>query len=88
MSMGAALKASRVVELATQVLAIETLAAAQGLDLLAPLTSSAPLERVRQLIRAHIPALETDRPPSPDIEWIANQIERGALELSTGLTIS
>ena len=46
MSMGAALKAARVVELADDVVAIELLAACQGIDLLAPLATSAPLARV------------------------------------------
>jgi histidine ammonia-lyase len=39
----AAIKAHRIVELATQVVAIELLAASQGIDLLKPLTTSAPL---------------------------------------------
>ena len=45
MSMAAALKAGRAVDLARSVVAIELLCAAQGLDLLAPLRSSPPLAR-------------------------------------------
>jgi len=79
MSMGAALKASRAVELAARVLAIEVLCACQAIDLLAPLTTSAPLARAHANVRAHVPALGDDRPPAPDIEQIAALITQGAL---------
>jgi histidine ammonia-lyase len=79
MSMGAALKAARAVQLAARVIAIEALCAAQGLDLLRPLTSSRALEQVVAAIRAHVPRLVADRPPAPDIERIARLIEDGAL---------
>jgi len=46
MSMAAALKAERALELATRVVAIEVLLACQAIDLLAPLASSAALMRV------------------------------------------
>jgi len=88
MSMGAALKLARAVDLTRHVLAIEILAACQGLDLLAPLTSSAPLERVRRAVRAVVPTLIVDRSPSPDIARIAELIERGALEAATGLGLA
>ncbi|HUL72639.1 MAG TPA: histidine ammonia-lyase, partial [Vicinamibacterales bacterium] len=55
MSMGAALKLARVVDLTRQVIAIELLASCQGIDLLAPLQTSAPLESVRRAIRAVVP---------------------------------
>jgi histidine ammonia-lyase len=74
MSMGAALKTSRVVELATLVVAIELLAGAQALDLLAPLTTSGALQSVHAAIRAVVPTLDRDRPPSPDIVAIAELI--------------
>jgi histidine ammonia-lyase len=80
MSMGAALKASRVLELARWVIAIELLAACQAIDLLAPLTTSPPLARVHQAIRAEVPMLGDDRPPSPDIESIAALLASGHLE--------
>ena len=65
MSMAAALKAARALELARQVIAVELLCACQAIDLLAPLTSSTPLMRVHETIRARVPTLERDRPPSP-----------------------
>jgi histidine ammonia-lyase len=46
---------------ADAVIAIELLAAAQGIDFHAPLTSSRSLEAVRQKVRAQTPTLEEDR---------------------------
>ena len=71
MSMGAALKAARALELATHVVAVEILCACQAIDLLAPLTTSRPLQRVHARVRARVPRLAGDRPPAPDIEAIA-----------------
>lgn len=79
MSMGAALKAARAVDLARQVVAIELVSAAQAIDLLAPLTTSPPLAAVHAAIRQRVPRLDVDRPPSPDIEAVAEQIADGVL---------
>jgi histidine ammonia-lyase len=87
MSMAASLKAARAVEIARQVIAIELLCACQAIDLLAPLTSSSPLMRVHETIRAHVPTLERDRPPSPDIERITAMIEAGDLERACSLKV-
>ena len=75
MSMGAALKAERALELATRVVAVEILCACQAIDLLAPLTTSPALQRVHARVRSSVPRLAGDRPPAPDIEAIA-QIDR------------
>ena len=88
MSMGAALKAARVVELARQVISIELLAAAQAIDLLAPLVTSAPLARVHATIRTCVPMLITDRPPAPDIDAIAALVEGGDLIRACGISLS
>ena len=80
MSMGAALKVARAVDLARLVVSIELLAAVQALDLLAPLVSSAPLERVRAVVRGVVPTLAVDRPPSPDIDAIAALVAAGAID--------
>jgi histidine ammonia-lyase len=80
MSMAAGLKASRAVELAQHVLAIELLCAAQAIDLLHPLISSEPLINVHRALRQHVPMLEHDRPPSPDIAAIVALIASGELE--------
>ncbi len=87
MSMGAALKLARAVDLTRHVLAIEILAACQGIDLLAPLTTSAPLARVHRAVRAVVPTLTVDRSPSPDIARIADLIERGEIERATELAL-
>lgn len=79
MSMGAALKATRSVELLARVLAIEIMCACQAIDLLAPLQTSPRLQRVHALVRRQVPALGPDRPPSPDIEILAALIARGGL---------
>ncbi len=55
------------VENATAVIGIELLAAAQGCDFHASLTSSAALERVRAVARQAVPHLDTDRHFHPDL---------------------
>jgi histidine ammonia-lyase len=80
MCMGAALKADRAVALATRVVAIELLCAAQAIDLLAPLATSPRLQRVHARIRSGVPPLTADRPPAPDIDHIAELIASGALD--------
>jgi histidine ammonia-lyase len=87
MSMAAALKAMRALELARQVIAVEVLCACQAIDLLAPLTSSAPLMRVHETIRARVPMLERDRPPSRDITQITAMIETNDLERACELKV-
>ena len=84
MSMAAALKARRATALATQVLAVELLCAAEALDLLQPLTTSEPLQRVHARLRAAVAARHGDRPPGPDIEAIAALVARGDLDHATG----
>ena len=88
MSMAAALKAARAVELATHVLAIELLCASQAIDLLAPLATSPPLARVHARIRAQVPTLADDRPPSRDIDAITSMIERGELERACAMNVN
>ena len=87
MSMGAALKAARALELSTRVIAIEILFACQALDLLAPLKSSAILQRVHARVRDVVPSLTDDRPPAPDIESISRMIGDGSLESSCGADV-
>ncbi len=74
MGMTAALKLRQIVENAEQAIAIELLAAAEGLDYRAPLRSSASLERAREIIRGFAPRLTSDRPLSFDIEKVAAAI--------------
>jgi histidine ammonia-lyase len=67
MGMWAALKLGRVVENVRRVFAIELLAGAQGIDLLRPLRSSAPLEALHAALRERVPPWTEDREMSPDI---------------------
>uniref|UniRef100_A0A667ZGM5 Histidine ammonia-lyase n=1 Tax=Myripristis murdjan TaxID=586833 RepID=A0A667ZGM5_9TELE len=71
-SMGgwAARKALRVVEHVEQVLAIELLAACQGIEFLRPLRTTTPLERVYDLVRSVVKPWIKDRFMSPDIEAV------------------
>lgn len=62
------------------VLAIELLAAAQGCDFHAAHTSSAPLERVRAVIRKQVPALDDDRYFAPDIAAVMAMVTAGDIE--------
>jgi histidine ammonia-lyase len=87
MSMGAALKAARVVELATDVVAIEILAACQAVDLLAPLTTSPPLARAHAAVRGKVPVLTADRPPAPDLAAIRDLIAGETLERACDLQL-
>jgi histidine ammonia-lyase len=88
MSMAAALKAARVLELARWVVAIELLCACQAVDLLRPLSSSAALERVHACVRRRVPALERDRTVSADIETIADMIAAGDLERASARKVN
>jgi histidine ammonia-lyase len=56
------------------------LCACQAIDFLAPLQSSPPLARVHEFIRARVPTLDDDRPPSPDLAAIGEMIASGDLE--------
>jgi histidine ammonia-lyase len=79
MGMTSALKFQRIVRNTRAVLAIEALAAARALDLLAPLRTSPILERVRAAIREVSPPILADRPFYKDIAAIDVAIEQGAL---------
>ena len=67
MGMGAALKLGRVIDNVRWVLAIELTAAAQGIDLLRPLTSSLPLEALHASLRTRISRWDEDREMAPDL---------------------
>lgn len=79
MGMTAALKLRRVVSNTRKVLAIEALAAARALDLLAPLRTSSLLEEMRSRIRAVSPAITGDRAFHRDIAALDALIAGGEL---------
>jgi histidine ammonia-lyase len=88
MSMSAGLKASRAVELARHVVACELLCACEAFDLLRPLTSSAPLARVHDFIRARVPAVMHDRSISSDLDAISEIMASGELERACAMKVN
>lgn len=70
-------KATRALELARSVVAIELMCAAEGLEYHRPLKSGAGVERAYEVVRSLVPRLEHDRPPGPDIEVIAGAVASG-----------
>ena len=77
MGMAAALKLRSVVANTTNIFAIELLAAARAIDLLAPLKTGKLGERARSLIRSVVPAVEGDHALSGGIERMATSIAAG-----------
>ncbi|MDO8502882.1 MAG: histidine ammonia-lyase [Gemmatimonadaceae bacterium] len=77
MSMGAAWKARRVVNNVRNVLAIELMCAAQGLDYRAPLKPGRGVSPAHAAVREIVRPLEGDRVLSPDIETLADAIGAG-----------
>ncbi len=67
------------IENTVNIVAIELLAAAQGCDFHAPLTSSAALEAARTQLRERVPHLTEDRHFHPDIAAAAELVRNGAL---------
>jgi histidine ammonia-lyase len=79
MGMTSAVKLQRVVRNTRAVLAMEALATARALDLLAPLRTSSALEQARAHIRAVSPPIDADRPLHRDIAAIESLIASGTL---------
>ena len=88
MSMHAALKAERALQLAINVIAVETLCACQAIDLRKPLESSPALMRAHKIVRDRVPMLVNDRPPAPDLDAITEMIRSGQLEYATGIVVN
>ena len=64
------------------IVAIELLAAAQGIEFLRPLKSSAVLEGVLQLVRKASPAMMHDRSLAPDMERVHQLVAGGRIGLA------
>ena len=88
MSMHAALKAERALQLALNVIAVEILCACQAIDLRAPLATSKPLMEAHKIVRTHVPTLTSDRSPAPDLDAIAKIIHSGKLEYAVGIVVN
>ncbi|AVY66479.1 histidine ammonia-lyase [Xanthomonas translucens] len=74
-------------ENAANVVGIELLAAAQGCDFHAPLTSSTALEAARALLRAQVPALQDDRYFHPDMLAATALVRAGALAAAVDMSL-
>lgn len=83
MGMTSANKLRQIVRLAEDLVAIEFLCAAEGIDHRRPLRTSALLEDAHAEIRAVVPPLSSDRVLSSDIEAISDLIYSGLLDLGT-----
>ena len=78
MSMGAAWKARRVIDNVRNILAIELMCAAQGLDYRLPLKPGRGALHAHRKVRKLLGPLEADRVLSPDIEILSDAIARGS----------
>jgi histidine ammonia-lyase len=79
MATNAALRLAAMARNSAGIVAIELLAAAQGVDFRRPLATSEPLERVHAWIRTHVAHWERDRAFAPDLERVRREVEEGAL---------
>jgi histidine ammonia-lyase len=78
MGMAAARRLAPMIANLQRIIAIELLAACQGIDLLAPLRTGPESQRAVDIVRAVSPTLEADRSLSEDIEAVAGRIRDNA----------
>src|SRR2546426_1311425 len=79
MGMAAALKARQSLENAARVVALEVLAAAQGLEFLKPLRPGVGPRAVHAFVRSGVPPLAGDRSLSPAADRLLEWMETGGL---------
>lgn len=79
MGMTSALKLQKILENTSRVLAIETLAAAQGLEFHRPLEGGIGVRAAYNFVRNASPALDKDRALSHDIEVISRSVMSGEM---------
>lgn len=77
MGMGAARRIQPMLGNLRNVLAIELLAACQGIDLLAPLATGAQAARAQAMVRAESKMVDADRSLAPDIRAVERRIAAG-----------
>ena len=80
MAMGAAWKARRVVANVRNVLAIELMCGAQGIDFRAPLAPAVAVGRAHAIVRGVVDHLDRDRVMSGDITAIAEEMRAGRFD--------
>jgi histidine ammonia-lyase len=79
MGMAAARRLRPMMENLRRTIAIELLAAAQGIDLLAPLKTGREAQRAHEFVRSVSPTVEQDRSLAGDIERVAALIGEGKI---------
>ncbi len=82
MATSAALRLQTMVDNTATILAIELLAACQGLDFHAPLMTSLPLQKVHRKVRSYVEHYGCDRYFAPDIAIIKQEILNGAFAMT------
>jgi histidine ammonia-lyase len=80
MGMTGALKLRSIVELAELVVALELVAAAQGLEYRAPLQPGRGVRQAYEIVRRHVAPLSNDRAMSGEIERTAHAIRAGEFD--------
>lgn len=80
MGMTAAWKAQRILANAARVVAIELLAAAQGLEFLKPLRPGRGVAHLHAVVRQMVPPLDADRPMAEEIERVAAGIRAATFD--------
>lgn len=83
MATHAALRLGEMAENATNIVAIELLAAVQAIEYHAPLGTSAELQGAAGMVRELVPALDEDRRLAPDIALIADLVRSGSFRSFT-----
>jgi histidine ammonia-lyase len=85
MAMHAAVKALALTRNVRRIVAAELLCAAQGIEFLRPLRSSAPLESLLAELRRRVPALDEDRRPDEDLARLDAWIAEGGVARAAGV---
>jgi histidine ammonia-lyase len=80
MGMSAARRLHPMLDNVRNVVAIELLAACQGIDLLAPLRTGKEAQRAHDLVRSVAARVDADRPLAPDINSVSSLIASGAFQ--------
>lgn len=75
------------VENTAGIIGIELLAACQGIDFSRPLKTSPRLEKIHQLIRAHVTFYDKDRYFAPDIAAIKSLIQSGKIREEVDISL-
>src|ERR1700691_5262369 len=78
MGMGAARRLQPMLANLENILAIELLAACQGIDLLAPLRTGPETRKAYDIVRSLSKPVDTDRSLAPDIEMVSREVAKGA----------